>query len=430
MVAPATTVIRGSLNTVSAGQPGGNLPDELRIKQLIQVVDALEPWQTPILDKIGAGPDINVEPFYFGQRSRVPLETTVDGKDADSADPGTLTELSASNGVLSVAAGTGAIMHKNAKLKVSRVLANGQKDPANYEIMFVYDTPTGDSVPVVRGFSGTTPLTFDTGSVVEIIGSATAQNQPFALSPVSRGFQFANSFERFSGGVAADKAAQNMPTHEYSGNPFVLDFEAEVIRQKILLQRTILDGSRSIEDAAIPLPGTMAGIKQFIVSNVVNLAQAPLTYRIFEDVLTAMWYQVDLSASKTIACSMRTAQLIDTLFAPLRSAYASTDGINFQAGELKFRAGTYPIEVYRDFPEGEIWVVDWSNIKKHARKGCNWQISERKAEMHGVPYDEKYIWGDFSISVQRERTMARIYNFSTDFAQYPQYGVVQTKAVV
>jgi hypothetical protein len=70
-------------------------------------------------------------------------------------------------------------------------------------------------------------------------------------------------------------------------------------------------------------------------------------------------------------------------------------------------------------PAGNIYLIDWNKIKVKPYKGLNWHKSRKDGAQHAVDHDVDAISGDFTVEVTQEFTMARIYNFDLNLANYP-----------
>ena len=247
----AATTLRSSLNTYSTAVTGGTTPaDSIQIK-FSNWAKALEPWKTPLLDKVGFGPPIDQPIFYFGDSFRPSIEGTVA---AGALGSGVTT--------LNVTAGQGVRFQKYMVLALFDFQAapNGALvDPATKELVWVSAEPSTDALTIVRAQGGTSTRAFAAGAKVLVVGTAEPQNQFHTIASVTRGSRSFNYFQRFEGGVSADKAAQNMPTYEHATNPMLSDFESETLKQKRLLERSLWYGGRQIGAPSTPTPAMMGG---------------------------------------------------------------------------------------------------------------------------------------------------------------------------
>ncbi len=401
------TTFRGGQNTYSTSVAGGSVPPDNRIRFVSDWAMALEPWDTPMLTEIGIGPEYDQRPFYFGSSRRKPHVTNLGAGIAAGAT------------TLTVAAGAGAALQKYMVLSIIDYIPGTTRlDETTKENVWVSAEPATDTLTVARGQGGTTPVAHPAGALIEVIGTAEPQLQFHTLAAVTRGTQNYNEFQRFEGGVKADKAAQNMPTYEHKTNPMLADFEEETKFQKLLLEKAIWRGGRQAGDLATPLPSMMGGFDTFITTNVTNVGNATLTASVLEAEMRDLWKTVDDSAAKRFVMSMDTATIFDTLLNPIRMATVNDTSATLMLERVKFRSGTFNVQVSRHCPDGVIYILDTKQMSVRPFKGLNWHISRKDGMQHAADHDERFISGDFSLEVRNERTMAKIHNFNTDLDQY------------
>lgn len=405
----ASTLVSGSLNTYSTALTNGTTPADNMQILFTDWARALAPWQTPFLDWVGIGEAINQPVFYFGQSYMPELETTVGSGGIDSSGATT---------ALPVAAGTGLRFRK---WDIIGLFDTGTQDWAPKEIMWV-TASAANSLTVDREQAGTNATAFAEHDRILWLGNAEPQNEDHTEDPVVRGDRQYNYFQRFSGGVSADLAAQNMPTFEHATNPMLADFEMVTQKLKRGLERAVLFGKRQLgTPASTKQPGLMGGLDTFITTNSTNASGAVLTKELFDDELYDLFQTVDASLAKVIVCSYKTKRLINKWYNPIRMVTSLETNAVERVDKLTTDFGTFDFKAFQNFPEGVIYILDPNEIDVHPFAGLDWHISTRDGSTHGADHDHRYISGDFSLSVRNQAAMAKIYNFSTTVSDYPDF---------
>jgi hypothetical protein len=406
--------LRQGLNTFPTSVTGGATPDANRIIDVSEWATALEPRKTPLLTMVGIGDAYDQRPHYWGQSQRVALETNYT---ADMTNNQT---------TISLTTGTGVLTQKWSVIELIDFAVGSTTvlDQSTREIVIRTDDAATDTPTIVRGQSGTSGVTHVNGGKAFIIGTAEPENSSHSLSPITRGFQFFNYFQRFEGGVSADKAAQAMPTWEHPDNPMLSDFREEQLRLKVLLEMALWRGGRQAGDVATPLPATMGGLDTFLATNVLNMAGAKLTPRILESELRDLAKHTDGGPEGImLLMSYDTAAIWDMLIDPIRMATADTTTLSMYTERVKFRFGTYEIGVSHNARNGVIYGIRKENLKVHPFKTLNWHVAKKEGSVHAVDRDEMYVSGDFTFVVQKEASMFKMWNFVEDLSQYEGYNV-------
>lgn len=403
------TVLRTGLTTYSTGTTGGTIPDETRIKKFTKWAKTLEPWKTPILTQIDRGMTSDTDPIYFGQSGRVNITSTVQSTFAQAAT------------TLPVATGTGVIFQKYMVLEVTNYRSGSttELDTSTRELIWVSGEPSTDNLTVVRAQGGTSDVAHPAASLIRVVGTAEPQLQFHTIAPVVRGFQFYNEFQRFEGGVKADKAAQNVPTWEHPGNPMLADFEEEQLKQKLLLELAVLYGGRQTGNPSTPVPAMMGGVRQYLTTNVTNVGGSALTKRVLEAELRDLAKTTSAGPGElTLFMSYDSSAIFDELLEPIRQATVSDTSVTLFTERVRFRWGTYNIAVSHNMPDGEIWGLNLKDLHVVTRKGLDWHTTYKRGEDHGSDHDERYTSADKSFMLEREQGMFRLHNFAQDLNQY------------
>ena len=402
----AVTEFKPGLHSTYNVTNGGNIPDAHELDLFVGWANALENGigRTPLLDAIGFGEELNQRKVQFGRSYHLEIDSKLG---SDLGTTGTTVALASGHG------------KRYKKFDVLGIFASASDlDPK--EIVIV-ESVSGDNLTVKRAQGGTTVSAVTAAnSVVRLIGSSEPQNDFHVLSPTIRGDSQFNYFQRFVEGAGADIAYQNTPTREYTDNPMLRDFEEATRRAKKSLERALWYGRRQPETATTP-NGLMGGFQQYIISNVFNMAGAKLSHRTLEGYMFEMLNRVDDSMAKTWVMSHNTLRLINATLNPIRRATMQDTVLGGQVNKLQTATGAeFDLKAFKDCPDGVIYLLDFSEMKVHPYKGLNWHPSDKEGRIHGADHDEKYVSGDFTLIVQNEATMAKIYGFDTDITNYPE----------
>ena len=406
----AVTDFAPGLHATHSVTDGGNIPDKHVLDLFVGWARALDYGigRTPLLDAIGFGPALDQRTVQWGQSYFPDIDATLG---SNLATTGTTVTLASDHG------------KRFKKFDVLGIFADASsRYPA--EIVIV-DSISGDNATVQRAQGGTDASAVTaSGSVVRLIGSSEPQNDFHVKSPTRRGDSQFNHFQRFVEGAGADLAYQNTPTREYTDNPMLRDFEIATMRGKKSLERSLWYGQRQKETAS--QHGLLGGFDPFIVSHVYNASGAALSHRNLEGYMLDMYNEVDDSMAKTWVMSHNTVRLVSTALNPIKRATMNDTALGGSINKLVTSYGSeFDIKGFKDCPDGVIYLVDFSEMKVHPYKGLDWHPSDKEGKIHGADHDEKFVSGDFTLVVQNEATMAKIYGFDTDIENYPELGAPQ-----
>lgn len=381
---------------------GGTVPASGLIDKVPVWVDSMETWKTPLYNEFRTNESFDSELHQWGQSYKIELDTVLNGAVIAGAS------------TFDVPTGLGGIFQERMILDIANptTTSNGDiPDPTNLEQVQV-SSVSGDTVTI----AGTFANAHADGALVAITGVDERQNTEHTEAPRKRGQRFWNSPQRFQAKLTADMRAQNTPTHEHKTNSLITDFNAEIVKQRVLIDRAITRGQRQIETST--QASRFGGLNEFLTTNVVNLAGAVLTAEDLEDILVDLWYTMEESAAKKLYMSMTTARIWDTVLDPVRRATVRDTKLDTRVTEYTLRTGTYQIQPVHSIPEGEIYVLDPSLIRLKPYKGLDWHKSGKNGKDHAVDHDVHAISGDFTLEVRAEHAMARIHNFDNRLASY------------
>lgn len=384
---------------------GGTVSPEIQKDIVTKWVNAIEPRKTPLLDKVMSNETFEQELHQWGQSYHIALDSKLPS--------------GATSGLNSITVSTGEGEIFQVGMKV--FIANPDDDPevplydsSNSETAII-TTISGDTLTLNKNLANN----YNANALVKAIGTTEELNSEHTEAPYQMGVRLFNYPQRFQAKVTADKRRQNMSDWENANkNPLLKRLQDEVIKQKMLLERTIYYGDRVAGDPSTNTPSQMGGLETFITTNRIDIQGSKLTADILEDVVTELWYNTDDAAGGLLVMSMNTARIWDTILDPDREAGVREVDLTRGIRRYHLRTGTYDIMETRNAPEGKIYIIRPEYIKVKPFKGLNWHFSNRDGSDNAVDHDVKAISGDFTLEVHNEHAMAVLYNFEPRLGQY------------
>src|SRR5690606_6095287 len=133
------------------------------------------------------------------------------------------------------------------------------------EYIWVNDDPGVTAMTVDRGI-GSTPIQFEVGDRVVVVGIGMPEMSDFPQAPVSRGYEFYNEWQTFSKSITHSLESDKIPSVDNPGGGLMQKDMLQLAKDiKMDLDRSLLFGRRRAgsPDSAAPKPSFMGGIIQF-----------------------------------------------------------------------------------------------------------------------------------------------------------------------
>lgn len=402
---PATN-IRPQVLTPLPSASGGVIQGDAATGHLQRSVDkffrALEPRRTKFLNMIKKVDAANQVKIEWGQKFRRSLSTTFGASYTSGATS------------ITVATGDGAILQQ---YMVLRAIDTTTSD----EIFWLSgDVPSsGDVVSAVRGAQGgTSAANHASGVTLEIIGVAIPYGVDHVQSPTVAGSFVYNRFQRFGGSINADRAELNTPDWENASPRKINELiREEAANQKYMLQKAVLYGGRQAADNSTTprTPGMMGGWREFVTTNVTNKAGAPVSIWDIDNLAAQAWADVEDEVALTLVMSMTMKRAFARRVAPIREFTHTANSVDFRLDKVMLDVGEISIMVVPEFPEGEIWGVNFDMLELVPYSDLDWHFKT-------MPSSGEYEWeafsGDFSLRVKAEHSQWRIRNIATNLDLY------------
>lgn len=374
----------------------GYVPATHVIRDLRKAAMALEPHDYPFQTTIGYGDPVSQMKHEWARKSfpvrRVSLAATLN----IGTNPGNMT-LSATD---------------------AKYIAKYMVLQIDTELFWVYDTPTGTTVPLVGAQGGTTPASHATGTNnVFVVGTAMPQLEDYALSPFVWGEQYFNYPQRFSGAVKTDRAADVTPNYELMGMQHDEKVRAELEEQHIHLEESIYRARRqlgSLVQGAMR-PSMFGGIREF-VGNIYDQSAGALTIYTFETVALDMNAKVSKNMPRQLIMSDNDWAIVSRLLNPRREWREDTAELNLVWRAVSFGVVTYRFMTSFWCPDGQIWGLNTKDLSILPYRSMGWH--ERELPNSG---EAKYtgVGMDCTFEALGPKAMFLINNYDRTLANYP-----------
>lgn len=404
MVAAVTTgmpaaglISRAQQNTVDSTLTGGTALAALVVRYFADFQKYLDPTETPFTSSLKTGEAVPQKKVEWGNSFLAPNASTTGASIAD----GTTTSVT-------VATGDGSKFQVNDVIKVES------------EYMWV-TAISSDTLTVKRAFQGTSGVAHTTvGTVIDILGPATVENQDTPISPIARGSLEYNYPQLFDYGLHLSERENNTSDYEITKGTKYEAYLAKLMKEAAIdFEKTAILGKRSAEAAATgasATPTTMGGLDYF-TNRVYDMVSAPISENQLMTVAQDLWSAVGSDKMATtilVGGFMRRA--LSSLFNSNRIADVKDTettlvwkAIDTDFGKLRFVLSRY-------IPAGAAYFVNLQDITIHPYKGGAWK--EVRLPASG-PYVKGRFTGDYTIVFRGNAARAKIVNASTIEADYP-----------
>lgn len=405
----AMTVIRAAQNSYPTTETGGTQDQWTEPRNISAFMDAVERQDTPFLNGLKKGKAGRDRKEYTGIHSVTPRGSQVASATASGSD------------TIPVPAGHGARFQQGHVLRIST--ASG-----DHEILWVTADPTASELPVKRAQGKSHALDLEAGDKILIIGVALPQLADMPMGPVTRGRNWWNVFQEFGTHLEYSNQARKTSTLEFpSGDQLDRDMLQKGKDLKYDLNMALIlgqrqEGSPNPED---PIPSMFGGLQYWASEsgNVFNLGgpDTLLNMDAVNEALVTLDENIGDKKGTKFLMSIRTKQVFNRIANPSRYQYGlegrsvdlRTDKIITDVGEFEFTHD-------RHIPDGEIYLYKDGNGMEYAPfEGEDWVGWD-------VPTKGRRIWrglsGTYTFRPGVVPAMALLKNFSTNLADYPEWG--------
>lgn len=399
------TTTRAGGNTYTTTLTGGTRDPGLVMRDLPKFFDAVEVQDTEMLDMLKKVAPIRQRKVERGSHALTPRTATVGAAALATANSVTLT------------AGHGTRINQGSVLLVT----NGAGEQ---ERVRVTADPAGDVLTVARAQGGDTAIAFEVGNTVSIFSTAMPERASYPLIPLTTGDTTFNYPQRIMGYVDIDKRADNTPTYEWDGathfERMMMDLAAKLKRD---LNGALISGRRQDGDPnpSAPVPSMLGGVIQMaeLSGNTFNAAGGLLAPELIENVLSTIDLAYGSNAGTKLIMSHSTKRILNRIMTGKKTrADLDEKKASFIWDSAEFESATVSFAKMRDFPDGSIVFLDPSELGLAPYAGCDWQEQVLPVD---APLKRTGVFGDFTLIVNRPKTMAILSGFNQSLAAYPTF---------
>lgn len=391
--------------SLSGAVPGDRATGHIQ-RKVVDWVENLAPQDTPILNKVKKGKELNQAKIEWGSGANLSHTANLEGG------------INSAVTSIAVESGQGVRFQKYQLIALYELDSNSQPDFTTKELMWVTAIAT-DTLTVVRAVGGSTARSFTDGAKIEILPTAIPEGFDFTKSPTVFGDFYSNYFQLIEVGHNITEEANVTPNFEFDATNHIARLMRDAGRRaKLLLEKAIIQGGpqEGTNASGAERPSLMAGFPYYIPSaNKVNVSGEKISMYDIEEIAAQLWDSVGESAAKTLVMSLRTARYFDAQLDGFRQAGMNETKITPMFKEFGTRMGNYQIMHTRWVPEGVIFGVNFDNLTLHPYQGMNW--TEKEHSTDGA-YMWRSIYAKYSMVVRSPETMFQIYNFDTDLDNY------------
>lgn len=401
MAIPTPTIFSTPQNSVDSGLTGGTALGVNVIRMFQGYQKIMSPQETPVSSSAKQGSTVNQKKVEWGTQFLAPNQVTLGAAQAD----GTGT-------TLTLAAGEGA------KVMLTDLIL------VENELQWVVSKAT-DTLTVKRAMSGTTGVahtlngTDGNPRVLEIISPAALENADTPLAPVAKGGIEFNLPQIWDYAIQVSQLENNTPDYEYNSGPLYNAILKKRMKEAAIhFEKAMILGQRASEAAATgatATPSTMGGL-QFFTDNIKDLAGAAITEQVFGDMLQQSWSRVGSDNTPDVfLCGGFMKRAISSIWNSNRYATIKDTESNLVWNSVTTDFGTVKFTLSRYIPAGEGYLVDMSDINKHAYAGSDWQEVQLPA---AGPYKRGRFTGIFTTTWRGNQKRIRIKGASTTPTDY------------
>jgi hypothetical protein len=276
------------------------------------------------------------------------------------------------------------------------------------ELFWVVSVSNDTLTVATRPFGGTSAVTHDTSTVIQIVGHAQIEG---AAPPAPRVFAFVQPYNHTQ--IFEDSI--HMTGSQMAMKQYGLDDEydyqvAKIFRELLIkLERSVIDGGRAAGSSTTAR--AMGGLRQYVTAGPADLSSAPLTQKNIEDTLQARFEAVGASYMPDfIIVNGWGKRKISSFYAPYVRTERSEKMGGIEISKVETDFGVLNIMLNRWVPTDRLYMVRMENIGVGPLRGREF-FEERLAKTADAI--DGHVVGEYTAIVKNTTGMARITGFST-----------------
>lgn len=402
-------------DTATAGQ--GTSLREMRIRDLADVQDYMDPTETPFTSSLKSGPEVKTKRAEWATQHLTPNTCLIGTTGFNGTDNTAAVDIDYPGRI-----------HPGSMILVG-----------SEQIWVHPDAITASGIAAnkyTRGIGGTTIAAHTTGATVQVMLGAALENADTPFRGLTRARIEWNTDQLSDIGIWASEKDLNTPDIEFGdGNKYDSYLERVIKETTILWEITAILGNRSgaagtgfganysdypttylnDPEGDTATPTSLGGLK-FFTPLAYNLAGAPLTEFHLQMMAMDTVLRVGENNSPTklyVGAFMRV--VLNSIFSANRYATVKDDVTNLVWRRMMTSFGDIDFVYSRYIPDGEAYYVNTSDVTKHFYRGGSWK--EVLLPSLG-PYKRGRYTGDVTLKFKRTNARSRIYGISTTVGDY------------
>lgn len=407
-------------DTPTAGQ--GTALREMRVRDMPDYMDYLEPDETPLSSSTKTGGEIKSKRAEWATGHLTPHQVLIGTTGFNGTDASV-----------------------NVDLDVPGRVHPGSTMLIGDEMIWVHPdgiTSTGLAAnKYTRGIGGTTIAAHATGVTGEIMMGAALENQDTPFRGITRGRSEWNAPQLSDVGVWGSDRELATPDIEFGGDKYDAYLERIMKENAILFEKTLWLGVRSAAagtgygdaystwqnagwladpEGNTAIPTTMGGVRYF-TPLAYNLNGAPISEFLLEMLVSDTVDRVgESNTPKKLFCGKFMRMALNSLFNANRYTTVTDDTYKVTWRRMVGTFGTIDFAYSRYCPAGELYFLNTDDISKHFYKNGSWK--EVLLPSLG-PYKRGRFTGDVTAKFLKTQARSRFYGGSVDPEDYPNFGV-------
>lgn len=399
---PNSTVFRGPQNTVTSNLAGGTTLGNSVIRLFTDFQKYMNPTETPFSSSTKTGQTVNQKRLEWGSQFLAPNQVTLGAQIASGA-----TSITLASG-------------ESAKVMVTDLLK------VESEIFWVTAiNPATDVLTVTPGMGGTTQAAHTLNDangqprICDLLSPAAQENADSPIAPIAKGSMEYNLPQLFDYAIQVSNREDNTPTYEFNSGSRYDAYLAKIMKEAAIdFEKTSILGRRGSESSGVVgsgTPTTMGGL-DFFTPKEVALAGSPISELALMDVMQGSWERVGSeNTPDTLLVGAFMKRALSSLWNSNRYSTVKDKESTLVWNAVDTDFGRIRFQLSRYIPAGSAYLVDMSDISKHAYKGGEWK--EALLPSNG-PYKRGRFTGDYTMSFRGEQKRVKITGVSTNPAHY------------
>lgn len=307
------------------------------------------------------------------------------------------------------------------------LLQEGQVLFIDEELLRVTTIASATTVGATRSFAGSTAATHVTSSVVHLLSPLFTGEATFVTSPFYRGEMVSFNVFRTQYGFEQSSTSTGVVSYLTRGQN-QMEFEKDRARTRAMQQMEYLALYGKAQAMSASNPGSPDGLYRLITSNVNTVSGLLTATDLVDTVDMILAHNEGARTNFELACNTNTKRILDAIFRQYFDAKGESDETNVGVSIDRFKTslGDFTVMTDRMIRDGEIYIVDWEDVKLHPLKitdgtGNGWVEFKRGPEHLNKRSNQVIHELQALLVMGEERKHALIKGFTTTGSSYAGY---------